>query len=92
LFRAMRLVRLVKIQQKLKLGELAEHVEDNLGMNPSVLKLLKPLIVMGAAAHALTCFFFSGFPPKASIQKATHTIFNNDVLGFCYDDYSRIWR
>ena len=39
----MRLVRLAKIQQKLKLGELAEHVEDNLGINPSILKLLKPL-------------------------------------------------
>ena len=46
----MRLVRLAKIQQKLKLGELAEHVEDNLGINPSILKLLKPLIVMGAVA------------------------------------------
>lgn len=65
----MRLVRLVKIQQKLKLGELAEHVEDNLGMNPSVLKLLKPLIVMGAAAHALTCFFF-GLPAKSVNPKS----------------------
>ena len=88
----MRLVRLAKIQQKLKLGELAEHVEDNLGINPSILKLLKPLIVMGAVAHALTCIFFRASRENASIQKATHTIFDNDVLGFCYDDYSRIRR
>mmetsp|Transcript_23544 Transcript_23544/g.72699 ORF Transcript_23544/g.72699 Transcript_23544/m.72699 type:complete len:260 (-) Transcript_23544:219-998(-) len=57
--RALRLVRLVKIQQKLKLGELSEYIQDHLGLNPSLMKLGKPLVVMGAVAHALTCVFFA---------------------------------
>jgi len=57
--RALRLVRLVKIQQKLKLNELSEQLEDHLGTNPALLKLGKPLVVMGAVAHALTCMFFA---------------------------------
>ena len=52
-------MRLVKIQQKLKLGELSERLEDRLGINPALLKLVKPLVVMGAVAHALTCVFFA---------------------------------
>lgn len=57
--RALRLVRLVKIQQKFKLGELSEYLEDSLGINPALMKLGKPLVVMGAVAHALTCVFFA---------------------------------
>ena len=59
-----------------------------IGINPSILKLLKPLIV--AVAHALTCIFFRA--SRRIVNPATHTIFDNDVLGFCYDDYSRIRR
>ncbi|EGB01778.1 hypothetical protein AURANDRAFT_69505, partial [Aureococcus anophagefferens] len=57
--RALRLVRLIKIQQKLKLNELSEQLEDEAGINPALLKLGKPLVVMGAVAHALTCVFFA---------------------------------
>mmetsp|Transcript_2641 Transcript_2641/g.7870 ORF Transcript_2641/g.7870 Transcript_2641/m.7870 type:complete len:80 (-) Transcript_2641:888-1127(-) len=57
--RALRLVRLVKIKQKFKLGELSEYLEDSLGINPALMKLGKPLVVMGAVAHALTCVFFA---------------------------------
>mmetsp|Transcript_349 Transcript_349/g.1218 ORF Transcript_349/g.1218 Transcript_349/m.1218 type:complete len:546 (-) Transcript_349:98-1735(-) len=57
MLRILRLVRLAKIQQKLKVGELADQLEEHAGVPPALLKLVKPFVVMGVVAHFFTCFF-----------------------------------
>ena len=58
LLRALRLVRLVKIARILKMSEFFEEYEDDLAINPGVLRLFKLFLLMGFAAHINACIFY----------------------------------
>lgn len=58
LLRGLRLIRLAKMRQKFKLAAFCERLEDSTGINPALLKLIKPLAVMSIVAHAFTCLYF----------------------------------
>lgn len=58
LLKSLRLVRIAKITRVIKLNSLVDTLEDICGINPALLKPIKPMIITTFVAHLFSCVFF----------------------------------
>lgn len=58
LLKALRLVRIAKITKVMKVSALVDALEDMCGINPALLKPVKPMIITAFVAHIFSCVFF----------------------------------
>lgn len=58
LLKSLRLVRIAKITRVVKLSTVVDALEDLCGVNPALLKPVKPMIITTFVAHLFSCVFF----------------------------------
>ncbi|KAJ8605614.1 hypothetical protein CTAYLR_000080 [Chrysophaeum taylorii] len=59
LLKSLRLIRIAKITRVMKLHNMVDTLEELCGINPAVLKPVKPMIITTFVAHLFSCVFFN---------------------------------